>query len=351
MASPQDYTTRNEQITLLPAYQEEYLKDLLSNAQSLSGTSMNIPQRQVAGFAPGQQSAFQLGYGGIGSYQPMMQAGADTISEGIGGYKQAMGIGSSGIPLYQAGAQALRGSMGQFDPGAMDAEGNTAVSKFMDPYTDAVIKQSEADLMRQNKMFGNKLSANTVGQGAFGGSRGAVAQGQLNRDTADQMARTSSGLRSQGYQQALQGAQSAFGNQANRQQNAASLFGSLGSAYGQTGQGLGSLAGGLTSAGMNQASLGEGFQGAQGRDVNMLLGLGGMEQQYNQTGLDAYRQDIMDRNRQPYQNLAFMGDIFRGVPSTQSTYGGTYQAPPSAMSGLAGAGVQLAGLNRTNLFN
>ena len=30
----QNYTTRQEQITLLPQYQEEYLKDLLSNAQS-----------------------------------------------------------------------------------------------------------------------------------------------------------------------------------------------------------------------------------------------------------------------------------------------------------------------------
>jgi len=59
----------------------------------------------------------------------------------------------------------------------------------------------------------------------------------------------------------------------------------------------------------------------------------------------------MDRSRQPYQNLAFMGDIFRGVPSTQSTYGGTYQAPPSALSQVAGTGVQLAGLNRTDLFN
>ena len=299
---------------------------------------MNIPQREVAGFTPGQQSAFELGYGGIGSYQPMMQAGADTVSEGIGGYKEAMGIGTSGIPLYQAGAQALGGSMGQFDPGAVGEDGQTAVGRFMDPYTEQVIKQSEADMMRQNQMQQNQLSAQAVGQGAFGGSRGAVAQGELNRNTADQMARTSAGLRSQGYQQALQGAQTAFGDQASRQQNAASLFGSLGSAYGQTGQGLGSLAGGLTQA------------GATGRDVNMLLGLGGMEQQFNQTGMDAYRQDIMDRNRQPYQNLAFMGDIFRGVPSTQSTYGGTYQAPPSVLSGIAGAGMGIMGMNQAGLF-
>ena len=111
------------------------------------------------------------------------------------------------------------------------------------------------------------------------------------------------------------------------------------------------MAGGLTQAGTTQAGLGEALQGATGRDVNMLLGLGGMEQQFNQTGMDAYRQDIMDRQRQPYQQLAFMGDIFRGVPSTQSTYGGTYQAPPSALSGIAGAGMGLMGMNQAGLFN
>ena len=62
-------------------------------------------------------------------------------------------------------------------------------------------------------------------------------------------------------------------------------------------------------------------------------------------------QDIMDRQRQPYQQLAFMGDIFRGVPSTQSTYGGTYQAPPSALSQVAGAGMGLMGMNQAGLFN
>ena len=171
-----NYTTRSEQITLLPGYQEEYLKDLLANAQTLSGTPMNIPQRQIAGFTPGQQSAFELGYGGIGSYQPMMQAGADTVSEGIGGYKEAMGIGTSGIPLYQAGAQALGDSMGQFDPGAVGEDGKTAVSRFMDPYTEEVIKQSERDMMRQNQMQQNQLSAQAVGQVEFGGRRCAVAQ-------------------------------------------------------------------------------------------------------------------------------------------------------------------------------
>lgn len=345
-----DYTTRSESISLLPQYQEEYLKDLLANTQLRSQYGMNIPDYQVAGLTPGQQAAFDLGYGGIGSYLPMMQAGADTIGEGIGGYKEAAGITASGVPLYQAGARAVEGSMGMFDPGARDAEGKTAVSKFMDPYTEEVIKQTEADMMRQQQQQQNVLDAQAVRSGAFGGSRGAVAQQELARNVGDRLARTSAGLRSMGYQQALKGAQTAFGDQAKRQQTGAQLFGALGSAFGKTGQGLGALSQGLTQAGGMQADLGTQFQGAQGKDVNMLLGLGGMEQGYNQALLDAQRRTMVEREREPFQRLAFMGDIFRGVPSTQSTYGGTYQAPPSALSQLAGTGIGLMGLQQSGLF-
>ena len=38
-----DYTTRSESISLLPQYQEEYLKDLLANTQTRSQYGMNIP--------------------------------------------------------------------------------------------------------------------------------------------------------------------------------------------------------------------------------------------------------------------------------------------------------------------
>ena len=59
---------------------------------------------------------------------------------------------------------------------------------------------------------------------------------------------------------------------------------------------------------------------------------------------------MVEREREPFQRLAFMGDIFRGVPSTQSTYGGTYQAPPSALAGIVGAGTTLAGLQQSGLL-
>mgnify|MGYP003134839557 CR=1 FL=1 len=64
-------------ISLLPEYQETYLKDLLASAQALP--TVEQPEIQVAGMTPAQQQAIQLGIGGIGAYQPMLQAGAESV--------------------------------------------------------------------------------------------------------------------------------------------------------------------------------------------------------------------------------------------------------------------------------
>jgi len=96
--------------------------------------------------------------------------------------------------------------------------------------------------------------------------------------------------------------------------------------------------------------MGQDLQAAQGQDINTLMGLGGFEQRYNQAGLDAQRQTTMDRQMQPYQQMAFLSDIFRGVPSTASTYGSSYTPPPSFLSQLGGLGMGMAGLYNSGMF-
>ena len=55
--------------TFLPAYQENYLKDLLAGASGL-GTQggMEVPEYKVAGLTPLQQQAIQYGQQGIGGF-------------------------------------------------------------------------------------------------------------------------------------------------------------------------------------------------------------------------------------------------------------------------------------------
>ena len=293
--------------TFLPAYQENYLKDLLANAAAL-GTEggVQVPEYQVAGMTPLQKQAIQMGASGLGAYAPFFQSAAGAMGTGLGTIGQ--------------GAQTLAGSTRSFDP--------ASVSQFMNPYTEDVIRQSEKDIARLGTKQQQGLSDQAVQAGAFGGGRQAIGSAEIGRNVLDQQARTGAGLRAQGYQQAMGQAQSAFENQQRRQQQASQIFGGLGQAQAGLGQGM--------------AQLGLGLQGAQQKDVSSLLGLGGLEQAQQQAGLDAYRKTISERARSPYQNIGFLSDIFRGVPSTGGTYTQKQTQDPSMLSQVAGTPLNIS---------
>jgi len=321
-------TVRQEQLQLLPQYQEQYLKDLLASTEARVGEPVVIPDRNIAGLSDYQQRAIELGGAGIGGYLPMMQAGEQTLAAGSD-------VLQSGVQQALSGSPLIAQSVGAYDPQSYQA--------FMDPYTEEVVGAVQRDLQRQGDIERQRIGAGAVQAGAFGGSRQAVAEQELQRNLADQMARTTAGLRSAGFQSAQQQAQQAFGNQMARMQSGAQLFGQLG-------QGLGSLGTGLTRTGVSQAALGESAQAAEQRDINALLSLGGLEQQQAQQQLEAERTTALERAYEPYQRLSFMSDIFRGVPSTQSTISSTTSPSPSTVSQIAGIGTGLAGLSQAGVF-
>ena len=274
-------TVRTEAVTVLPEYQETFLKDLLASTSAIADQPTSIPGDQVAGMTPLQQQAIQLG-SGIGAYQPMMEAGAQTLQQGV----------------TQLGPQGYQ--------------------QYMTPYMDEVLGQSLQDLQRQADMERQRIGAAAIQSGAFGGSRQAVAEQELQRNVADKFATQSAQLRSQAFESAQ-----------DRAQQAGELFGKLG---------------------LQQATLGESAQAAQGRDVSMLSQLGGMEQQQQQAELEAQRATNLERQFEPYQRIGFMSDIFRGVPSTTSTLTSTTSPSPSTLSQVAGLGLGIAGLQQSGAF-
>ena len=276
-------TVRTEQLQVLPEYQETFLKDLLASTSTLANRPTTIPEYQVAGLTPAQQQAIQLGISGVGAYQPMMQAGATTLGQGVA---------------------ALQ-------PGAFQ--------QYMSPFTDQVIDQSLADLQRQADMERQRIGSAAVQAGAFGGSRQAIAEQELQRNTADAFARQSAQLRAQAFESAQ-----------DRAQQGAELFGKLG---------------------LQQAALGESAQAAQARDVGILSQLGGQEQQQQQAELEAQRATSLERQFEPFQRIGFMSDIFRGVPTTTSTLTSRTAPSPSTLSQVAGLGLGIAGLSQSGLFD
>ena len=255
----------------LAPFQEDFLADIFAQAEALKETPMPFAPQQLAGLSETQKQAAELGKAGIGSYLPYMQA-ATLAAQQSGAFNQ---------------------------PGA--------VTQFMNPFEQAVIDQSMQDIARSGQMQQNQLAAQAAGAGAFGGSRGALAQSELTRNILDQQARTAAQLRASGFGQAQQAAQ-----------QAAQLAGQQAAQFG-------------TMAGQAQQF------GTQ--DINTLLGLGSMEQSQAQAALDVARQNALAQQALPFQQVGFMSDIFRGVPSLQQTSTATTTPPPSTGSQLLGLGI------------
>mgnify|MGYP000061875426 FL=1 len=297
---------------------EAYRLGLLEDALALSGKPVSLPQYQVSGLTGLQELAAQRAEEGVGAFIPFIQAGSEGIAAG-----QTEMYGAQ--PLLQQG-------IGQFDP--------TTAQQYMDPYMDEVVQSAMEDIQRQGDLERQRVGAQAVSAGAFGGSRQAIAEQELNRNLMDQMARTGSQLRSAGYQQALQQAQQGFESSMARNLQGAQQQAAIG-------QGLGTL-------GLQQASLGE-LQAKLGQtDLESLLNVGGIQYQQAQAALEADRQSQLQQAYEPYQRLSFLSDIYAKTPSAQQTLSvGTSPAvsPFQQIAGLGIAGLSAAaGASKAGLF-
>ena len=314
-------TVDTTQTVRLAPFQEEFLADIFASAKALTGEGSQMPfaAQQLAGLSPAQQQAIASAMGGVGSFQPFLQRGAEALGQGIGAV--GAGLGTIGSAVGQAG-QAT------YDP--------TSYKQFMDPFTEDVIARTQADIADQGFKQQDQLAARAAGAGAFGGSRQGIAQGEIAANVLDQQARTGAQLRSQGFAQAQSAAQQA----AQQQLRQAQLTGQLGQTTGALGAQIGQM--GTQTAGLGQLGQQMGVQ-----DINTLLGIGGLQQGQTQKALDIARSNMLAEQSLPYQQIGFMSDIFRGVPALQQTFSSQQTSPPSTSSqilGLAQAGIGAYGL-------
>ena len=140
-----------------------------------------------------------------------MNQGMDWMQGAMGHQAPTLG-GSYGISAPQAQA-AMMSAPGRelYDYNAAQAQGqsyNAAqlsdkdIGDYMNPYTQNVIDSSMNDLNKARQQAMNSTGAAATQGGAFGGDRHGIMEAQNNADYMDQVARTSSQLRNQGYQNA-----------------------------------------------------------------------------------------------------------------------------------------------------
>jgi hypothetical protein len=277
------------------------------------------PGYQVAQLSPAEQAAVTAAQQGIGAYQPFLGAGAQMVGQG-----QELLAGQA-APALQAGIGALAGTGEMFSP--------TQTAAFMNPYEQAVIDQSMRDIQRQGDIAQQGVRAQAVRAGAFGGSRTAIAEQELQRNILDQQARTAAQLRASGFGQAQETARQAFEAAQGRRQQAANV-------YNQLGQGIGSLGGQLGQLGIQQAGLGE-LQARLGtQDIQNLLTTGATQRGVTQATLDAQRLTNLQQYSQPFQQFGFLSDIYSGVPTGQMTTTASSAPQVSPFQTAIGLGIQ-----------
>jgi hypothetical protein len=309
-----------------------------------------VPRPDIMQFTDAQKQALLLGAQGIGLYEPMMEKAEATLGTGVGAFQRGISgdqpmLDAQGSPLFvtadgrftadpsQASLdpsgqpmQAMQGGIGA-TTGAYDP---TSYTSFYDPFVNEVITNVETDINRQADIERQRIGGAAVQAGAFGGSRQAVAEQELARNAAQQIADTSARLRSAAFTGAQQQAQSAFENQMARGQTAAQIFGQLG-------QGIGQL-------GVQQGALGEAAQGAAQRDVNALFNVGALEQAQRQAEYDVQRSGAIEEAYEPFQRFSYMSDIFRGVPSTSQTLASTSVPRPNPVASIFGTAQALSSM-------
>jgi hypothetical protein len=293
---------------LIPEYIEKPTEILANELLAQAQQPLTVPQQQVIGFSPTQQSAMNLAFQGIGSYQPFLDAAQAA---------QTAGLGTIG-----AGAQTVAGA--QFVPT------EATLDRFRDPYQKFVTDEAVKEIDRQAALAQNQLAGQAVKAGAFGGSRFGIQQSELARNAADLKSRRVFEDLSRNFQQAQAAARAA-----NQQRIQA------GQVFGQLGRGASGIGGAM-------AGLGAQTQQLAGQDVQQLMGIGGLQQQLAQTALNVDYQNRLNLQNAPFQQLSTAAGILQQLsPQTvgQQTIAPLPQTNPFAQAaGIVGTGVGLQNL-------
>lgn len=289
-------------------------------------------------------------------------------------------------PFMNRAGQAIRQSQRDFDP--------SSISSYTDPYEDAVVQQTIADIQKGQAQGDVARRATEVGQGAFGGSRARLGQEESTDAATRAMMKEVGAIRSAGYGSSREAAMNEFGRQRAADAQAAGLQAGLGSQAGgaratasglqsalgaqaggaqsglssllsglgaqRYGAGMGS-AGALTGAGQQLYGMGSGtagqlqglagqlsgaqtgaagaYQGLAGAemgfrqgDVGSMMNVGAMNRARNQAGLDLNYQNFVGQYNMPQQLMSGYANFLTGAgPLAGGTgYSGITQATPYA---------------------
>ena len=270
------------QVLELPEWARGYAQDTLAKAQAATSQPyQTYGAERIAGFSPLQQQAQEA-------------------------------AGKMGVAGQIGQASGLAGNVGATTFGTPQAQ------QYMSPYLEAALAPQLREAARTSGMQGMQQQAEAVGRGAFGGSRDALMRAERERNLNMQLG----DIRDRGYQAAFEQAGNLYGQDMNRQLQAAGILGQLGQTqYGQ-------------QMGINQLQQQTGAQ----------------QQALRQQGLSQSYQDFLNQQNYPYKQLGFMSDMIRGMPLGQQSSRQMYEGSPGMVQSIGSLGLGAAGLAKLGGF-
>ncbi len=322
-----------------PAYIEEWQRNLLQGAYDKTKLPdpAGIPKQGIIGFQPLQTGAI-TGTAGLYGIDPTTGLPTGTgaaFDPYFATAQQAIGTGLQGIGAGQTttamGIPSLQAAQAQYDPSKSNYQ------QFFNQYQADVTKEALKQMDEQAALQKNQLQDQAQRAGAFGGSRMAVQEAELDKNILDIKSRRIFQDLAQNFQQAQDKAIGTFESGAGRRLQAAPLFGQLGA-------GQANLGAQTAQLGAQAAGLGAQQFGMQQQGLGSLFTLGGAQQaQQQQVENELFRRAV-EQQQEPYKRMGFFSDVMQGIPSYQQTMQQKTGAYTNPLLGAIGAGLGTYGI-------
>jgi len=279
------------QTQMLPApfltdVSKQYSKDIGALTSRPLDTSKFAPT--VAGQDQLQKDAYTAAQQGIGAYQPYLT--------GQGAY--------AGTPTDMMGVQDYLGQ-------AAGYSGPQAYQQFMSPYQQQVIDKTLSEFDKQTQAGITGIGQKAAMSGNLGGGREGVMRSEYQSNQDAKRALLNAQMLQQGFTQANQLANQAFGQQRNLAQDVSGL-------------------GGL------QYKL-------QGQDVSRLGSAGAIQQAQAQAEANALQEANRLKAYEPYERLGYLGSglssMLAGMPGGYQTSVTPNKSPLEQALGILSTGV------------
>jgi hypothetical protein len=253
-------TTNTTSTPVLPSNVQGARDDLLARTQAFAATPyQQYTGARVAGFTPDQLTGMQT----------------------------ARDVAASGGQLAQLTPDLVRRGVAATE-GMATRLPDTDIQAYMNPYVEGVLDPMLRDIADRSAAERLRLGQRAAGSGSFGGSRQAIAEGELERGTQRTMAEEAAKQRSAAYMSAL--------DQFRKDQ--AAIPGLYAAALGQLGAG--------------QEQIGRRLTG----EVAPMLQVGGMQQALEQANLDVARRDFEEQRDYPLRGIEVLRNALSLAPQT-----------------------------------